>query len=97
VPQIGSAVPRQGRQLPVLISAGDAPEDNRSPYRVQRHAQHLHGLGERALHEFIVELIVRFGPEVEHRLEAYGRIDAGLLAAFGGDRFPPPPIREVSR
>src|SRR6185437_10109735 len=58
-------------------------------YRLQHLARHLHQLGERALHEFVVELAARFGDEVVQRLEEYRRVDDGILRALGGDRFPP--------
>lgn len=60
------------------------------PARIQYLAERLHRLGARALHEYVVELATVFGPEVVHRLEAYGRIDPAINRAIGGDRFPPP-------
>ena len=43
--------------------------------RLQVLARHLHGLGERALFEFLLEIIDAHGPEVIERLERYRRLD----------------------
>src|SRR5690348_15609716 len=64
-----------------LQRRGEGLHQNTS--RIQQASRHLHRLGERALHEFIIELATAFGPVVIDRLEAYRRIDLGLLRAVG--------------
>src|SRR5258708_6635109 len=68
-----------------------------SAFSLQRRIAHLHKLGERALHEFLIEIVTAHGiaDDVERRLEDYARIDPGILRALGGDRFPQQPIYEV--
>jgi hypothetical protein len=66
--------------------------------RRQRHAQQLHRLGERALHEFVEELR-RHHPEIavdiDARLARYADVDPRLLTALGGDKFAPLPLHIV--
>ena len=62
---------------------------------MQRMAQHLHGLGPRAVYEFIAELARAHGDDVVRRLEGYHKLDPAVLRALGGDRFPPVPIHLV--
>ncbi len=60
--------------------------------RRQRTAERLHRLGARALAELLSEIGApawRIAEEYAHRLSPE------LLAAVGGDRFPPPPLRMV--
>lgn len=56
---------------------------------VQRCAEHLRRLGDRAIAELLVELGTRFGVEVLTIAERYRRVDPGILRAIGADRFPP--------
>lgn len=66
--------------------------------RLQRGAEHLHRLGPRAVDGFIRDLSARIGglPASLALLAEYERrLSPGLLAATGGDRFPPPPMRSV--
>jgi hypothetical protein len=82
---------RRPGQEAASISKNSSSNSNhtlRAP-RVQILAAHLHALGPRALHEFIVELITAHGTGIIDRLEAYRRIDPTILCALGGDRFPP--------
>lgn len=72
------------------------PQFRPSPPRLQYLAEHLHQLGARAVHEFVVELATAYGGDVVDRLEAYGRIDPRILRALGGDRFPAGPLRRVA-
>jgi hypothetical protein len=65
------------------------------PQRAQRLAQHLHGLGARAIYEFIAEIASVYGDGVIVRIERYATLDRDILAVTGGDRFPPPPLRRV--
>lgn len=62
--------------------------------RFQRQVEHLHKLGPRAVGELLLE--VSDPIDLEIRLGKYARLDPDFLKAFGGDRFPAPPIREVS-
>jgi hypothetical protein len=58
-------------------------------WQVQILAGHLHRLGPRAIHELILELVARFVPEVQERVEVYARLDPAQLRALRGDHFPP--------
>ncbi len=61
--------------------------------RRQRVAERLHRLGARALAEFIAEL----GPHAEHLGAEYARrLTPAMLAATGGDHFPPRQLDEVA-
>ena len=62
---------------------------------VQELAAHLHSLGARALHEFLLELIAAHGSSVTTRLADYARLTPEMIRATGADRFPPSPIRRV--
>jgi hypothetical protein len=64
--------------------------------RLQRLAQHLHRLGERAVYEFVAELVAAYGPEIAERLAQYQRLDPSVLRALGGDRLLSPPLRCVA-
>ena len=60
--------------------------------RLQRGAEHLHGLGPRAIAEALCEISDRIGglPAVIQVLAEYEeRLTPELLAAVGGDRFAP--------
>ena len=76
------------------LTSLDNTEYNTSAYRLQRRVEHLHHVGARALHEFLLELITAHGiaDDVEGRLADFARIDLGILRALGGDRFPPRPL-----
>jgi hypothetical protein len=63
---------------------------------VKRQAEHLHDLGARALYEFVVEIAAIHGDDVLDRLGDYTRLDAEMLRATGGDRFPASPMRVVA-
>jgi hypothetical protein len=67
--------------------------------RRQQLLRRLHDLGGRATAEFINEIVDKFGIEafVDERLAAYtARLTPAMLAATGGDRFPPRPLRLVA-
>jgi hypothetical protein len=65
--------------------------------RLQVLTEHLHSLGPRALHEFLLEVIAAPGGDVVERLEVYRRLDPAVVRAVGGDQFPPAPLHLVSR
>ncbi len=68
--------------------------------KLRRGAEHLHRLGDRALAEFLCEVAARIGggPCIVALLTEYERrITPAMLAATGGDRFPPRALREVPR
>ena len=68
--------------------------------RLQRGAEHLHRLGARATAEALAEIAARIGgmPAILGVLEEYrARLTPQMLAATGGDRFPPRALREVPR
>ena len=68
--------------------------------RFRRLVQHLHELGPRALGEFLVELGRPHGWRHEdaaylatgNLLEKFGTLTAEMLAATGGDQWPPAPL-----
>jgi hypothetical protein len=64
--------------------------------RLQRLARHLHQLGERAVFEFVSEMVVNYGAAVAERLAQYRRLDPAILRACGGDRLPAPPLRIIA-
>ena len=66
--------------------------DRYSPTR-RRLAGHLRSLGDRAIVEALIA--VENGDSVDRVLVDFGRIDAGILRAVGGDRLPPLPIYAV--
>jgi hypothetical protein len=65
--------------------------------RIEKLIAHLHGLGVRPLGQFLDALSVEhgIGSQVVAKLEEYHRLDHHMLAATGGDRFPPSPVRVV--
>ena len=66
--------------------------------RLQRDIEHLHGLGARAVGEFVLELARTWDmPDaaIVDALAAYRRLDAETVHAFGADRFPSLPIYPV--
>ena len=63
--------------------------------RRQRHAEHLYRLGARPVLEALVE--VGTGRPLDTVLAEYGRLDADIVTALGGDDFPPQPLHEVRR
>lgn len=86
--------------------AGDRPRSARPllPHndyparaRVERLIVHLHGLGARALGEYLDELCQQHDltADVLARLEAYARITPEMICAVGADRFPPAPLRST--
>ena len=66
---------------------------HRSP--IERGCAHLCRCGARTLSHFLDELAVEHGivDEIAAKLREYGRLDPDLVAAVGGNRFPPAPIR----
>ena len=67
--------------------------------RFQRLVEHLHALGPRPIGEFLLELAAG-DPDMEitiqANLERYARLDADMVKAIGGDRFPAIPLHTVS-
>src|SRR5438105_11373630 len=63
----------------------------------QRLVERVHRLSARALFEFVNELDHHhgLGDDLDRRLQRYARLDAELLHAVGGDRFPSAPLRLV--
>ncbi len=59
----------------------------------QRQIKHVYSLGVRAVGELLDE--VAQGENLDRALEAYARLTPELLAALGGDRFPPSPVHAV--
>lgn len=67
--------------------------------RFRRAAERLHRRDPRAFAEFLAELSRHhmMAGSIEMMRARYGRLDAAVLAAIGGDRMPPLPIHEVPR
>jgi hypothetical protein len=67
--------------------------------RRQRQVEAIPNLGTRVVFELLDELDRHHGlaDDLDRRLAKYAVIDPAALGAAGGDRFPPPPIREVPR
>lgn len=67
--------------------------------RFRRKVQHLRRLGDRALTEFLAELGAERSIQtvIDSKLDRYVDLDAEALAAAGGDRFWPAPLREIRR
>ena len=65
--------------------------------RLQRGARHLHRLGERAVLEFLEDMVDRYGltEGVLALLRDYDRLTPEMLTVTGGDRFAPGPLDPV--
>ena len=65
--------------------------------RRQHLARRIHGLGARAVFEFLDEIARHhdLGDDLDRRLERFAALDPALLIAVGGDRFAPAPMRLV--
>ena len=64
--------------------------------RLERSARHIHRLGPRAVAEVLVELAGRTdAATVLAVVRSYEPLSLAMLAAAGGDRFPPRPLRQV--
>ena len=68
-----------------------------SALRRPRHIQNLHGLGPRALGEFLIEIGVKHGItiDIERTVERYAALDPEAVRLTGGDHFPALPIHVV--
>ncbi len=74
---------------------GEVAAEVVSGLKRQRQIEHVHSLGVRAVGELLFE--VAEGENLDRALDAYERLTPDLLAALGGDRFPPAPIYVVQR
>lgn len=63
--------------------------------RFRRLVEHLHGLGPRALGEFLAGL--RSHEKVANNLETFAKLTPEMLAVTGGDDWPPRPLHAVER
>lgn len=65
--------------------------------RLQRGTEHLHQLGARATAEALAEIAARTGilPAIIAVLEQYQRLTPQQVRAAGGERFPPPVMRDI--
>jgi hypothetical protein len=84
-----------GRRTNELTRAGarrqivkhNAPPLKRLPLaRLRRLTQQIHRLGERPLYELLREL--EAWGDFQERVEAYARLDPGVVAALGADELP---------
>ena len=92
----GGAADFEDGQERRLLNLSHVKSQERLRVRRQHLARQLHRLGARATAEFIAELAERFGSGVDDRLAEYvRRLSPKMLAAVGGDGFPPPPLRAV--
>jgi hypothetical protein len=64
--------------------------------RRQRHVEQICRIP-RLVYELLDEIGRHHGiaDDIDRRLERYARLDPPVLAAVGGDRFPPSPIRAL--
>lgn len=80
---------------PDFHSPDALPLDARQLQTARRQVEALHELGARATFEFVLEVISETPPArrawIARRLETYAALDAGTLAACGGDQFAPTP------
>ena len=78
---------------PCPMSAAETVSD----LRFQRQVEHLHGLGARATAELLAELAAErsIRTVIDRKLAVYAALTSEQLMATGGDRFSPPPIRQV--
>ena len=97
-------VPLSGGNRAGILQAGFAVDireslKNQAQRRLQRqrHVEQVHRLGARVFFEFVDELdrVHGLGAGLDRRLERYAALDHELLAALGGDRFAPAPMRVV--
>jgi hypothetical protein len=79
-----------------LNPSADTLAEARDRLRIQRSAIRLHRLGERAVYEFLVELIedANTAPVVLAKLDAYAAVNSAAVNAVldrycGGRSFPP--------
>jgi hypothetical protein len=104
MPQKTNPGPLSGGHGAVTLHV-DRTVDNRKALRVQAQqrlrrqhlARQVHALGARAVFELLDELDRHhgLGDDLDRRLERYAALDHDFLAALGGDRFPPLPLRLV--
>ena len=73
------------------ISAEVATTQPLAGPRFERHVIRVHSLGPRPLAEMLIEIATATGsPDlIADRLQAYAALDAEIVRAVGGDRFPP--------
>ena len=94
-----------GRAFEYLAARLDASEYTRSPHdpqalaglRQERQIEHVHALGPRVFAELLGDIARRTGQSsfIADRLQAYAALDATVLRAIGGDKFPPMPMEVV--
>ena len=98
--QLDARPPGTGPRRPEARPGG--PERHPHPFdqaRLHRGAERLHGLGPRAVAEFLAELAGRVGgtPACLSLLNEYGRLHPGQVRAAGGDRPLRSPLSVVPR
>jgi hypothetical protein len=79
------------------VSSHDCRHDIRFQRDVDRLADLVRRTGGRVLAEVFFEAGARTGhmTTIEQVVARYARLDPDVLALFGGDRFPPHPLRLV--
>ncbi len=80
----------------------DRPADHLARARFDRRVSLVHRLVPRPVAEFVREIVVRLAgddPErlawVDARLDAYAKLDGGVVRALGTDRLPPVPLSVI--
>ena len=65
--------------------------------RLDRLIERVHALGPRPLGELLAEIATATGEPglIADRLQAYAGLDADIVRALGGDRFPPTPLQVI--
>ena len=65
--------------------------------RYERQIERLHRLGPRSTSELLIEIAHRTGESkfIADRVEAFTRLDPGVVRVVGADHFPPMPLGVV--
>ena len=63
--------------------------------RRRQQVEHIYALGSRVIFELIDEIDRHHGlrDDINQRLARYAKLDPGIVAVVGADKFPPLPVR----
>ena len=81
-----------------LRSVGSAAAEVVADLQFRQQVARVHALGARVTAELLAEIGTEQSimPVIKAKLRTYASIDPRALQATGGDKFWPPPVREVS-
>lgn len=87
----GADVSLGGERIPTIVHVGPCFQRLYQDLRLQRSIEHRHRCGPRPVGELLVEVLdsLNANPAVLDMLLGWEHIDADLVKALGGDRFPP--------